>query len=707
MDRYKDFDNTKTYIGLVEFLDILSEHRWFIFFVVIITSFIGWFYSNLSTVIYQADALIQVENKNASLSSLSGEISDFFSQNTSTSAEVEIIKSRMVLGKTVDALELTTVINLHRIPIVGKIYELYTKNENTIEINEFEVPMNQLGDIFTIKVIDAINNKYQLFDKNKKLISTGDVGSVIDKNGVKLVVSALNSDSHVEFKLIKITRLAAIQMLNNNLTIDERGIGTGILRLSYTGSDPYGIKKILADICQNYFLQNVARKSAVAENSIKFLVKHLPEVKSQLTDAEDKLNKFRQINESVNLNLEAESTLDSIVGLERQLNDLHFMEIDLSQKFTTEHPEYLALLEKRKTLFSMKKKLDSRIENLPKTQRQIVRLMRDVEVNQQIYVQLLNKVQELNIVKASSVGNVRIIDSAETNLEPIKPNKILINLGSVFGGFLFAVILVFIKSYYLSGIKDAGEIEALGITVYSNIPFSKWSSMTHQKYKKNKWIKIDKTLLALSNPVDLTIESLRSLRTALHFSMLEASNNIIVISGPTPNVGKSFISANLAAVIAQANKKILLIDGDMRKGVIDKHCAISNQFGLYDYLEGKASVESLVCYSGINNLDVITSGTGANPSEILMNSRLSELMQWCSSHYDIVLIDSPPLLAVTDATIIAAHAATTLLVARYEQTTSKEIETTVARFKQNGIQVKGAILNGVSQTKKYYGDYLG
>ncbi len=277
-------------------------------------------------------------------------------------------------------------------------------------------------------------------------------------------------------------------------------------------------------------MQNVERNSAEAENSLTFLKQHLPEIKIQLMAAEDKLNSYRQKNESVDLSLEAKSALETMVALESQLNQLTFKETDISQRFTKEHPAYISLMDKRKTLLKEQTRLNKRIETLPATQREILRLTRDVEVNQQIYVQLLNKVQELNIVKASTVGNVRILDAAQVYTNAVKPKKALIVVLATLLGGMLSVAIAFLRAALHRGVENPDEIEALGLPVYASIPLSDWQTDLEKKSKSKQQLTINQALLAVSNPADLSIEALRSLRTSLHFAMMEARNNIVMIS---------------------------------------------------------------------------------------------------------------------------------------------------------------------------------
>nr|HEK7728472.1 polysaccharide biosynthesis tyrosine autokinase [Escherichia coli]HEK8655370.1 polysaccharide biosynthesis tyrosine autokinase [Escherichia coli]HEK8679801.1 polysaccharide biosynthesis tyrosine autokinase [Escherichia coli] len=414
-----------------------------------------------------------------------------------------------------------------------------------------------------------------------------------------------------------------------------------------------------------------------------------------------------RLNDSVDLSLEAKAVLDQIVNVDNQLNELTFRESEISQLYTKEHPTYKALMEKRKTLQDEKIKLNKRVSAMPETQQEILRLSRDVESGRAVYMQLLNRQQELNIAKSSAIGNVRIIDDAVTQTKPVKPKKILILLaGIVFGGMV-SVGLVLLRVLLRRGIETPEQLEEVGINVYASIPLAETFTKNNLQGKgstKKVFNKIP-SFLAVDNPADLAIEAIRGLRTSLHFAMMEARNNILMISGASPNAGKTFVSSNLAAVIAQTGKKVLFIDTDMRKGYTHKLFNENNSNGLSDILSGKTEISLAIKTIKSAGFDYISRGmVPPNPAELLMNKRFGDLLEWANNNYDIVVLDTPPILAVTDAAVIGHYVGTTLLVARFELNTAKEIEVSIKRFEQTGIIVKGCILNGVvKKASSYYG----
>ncbi|EJL6550099.1 polysaccharide biosynthesis tyrosine autokinase [Vibrio cholerae] len=694
----RTIDSASDEIDLGKLFGLLLDGKWIILVTTMVFAVFGVAFAILSTPIYKADALIQIEaKKGGGISSLvGGDMGELFSSDSTATTEIEIIKSRMILGDTVEKFNLTTLVTPDYFPVIGKGIARLSGRVNQLQVSRFELPDFATTLEHQIVVQDAEQGTYQLVRGDGKVILQGVAGELAEQDDYRLFVTGMEAESGFAFNIAKINELDAINELKQNLSITEKGKQTGIIELSLTGENPAQIRTLLDNISQNYFLQNVKRNSAEAEKSLSFLQSHLPDIKTDLDSAEDVLNRFRQESESIDLSLEAKSTLEVMVKLEAQLNELTFKESEISQRFTTDHPAYKSLLDKRQVLLKERERLNQQVQKLPKTQREILRMTRDVEVNQQIYVQLLNKVQELNVIKAGTVGNVRILDNAQAYAQPVKPKKPLIAVLATLLGTMASVGFVLVKAALHRGVENPDDIEALGLSVYASVPKSEMQQDFDKLMKRRK--KDELTLLAEYNPADLSIEALRGLRTSLHFAMMEAKNNILMISGPAPGIGKSFVSTNFAAVAAKTGQKVLLIDADMRKGYLQKPFGLQWENGLSDYLAGKLTLESCIKTSPVENLAIITRGqVPPNPSELLMHKRMEELLQWASEHYDLVIVDTPPVLAVTDPSIVGAHAGTTLMVARFGQNTAKEIDVARHRFEQSGIEVKGVIFNAVEK----------
>jgi len=684
----------------------ILDHRKLIIILTIIITLLAVTYALFATPVYQATAMIQIEQKkgNAILDSISQMLPD--SQPVSE-PEIALLQSRMILGKTVDDLNLQAVITQNYFPIFGRGWARMTGEiPGKLSISRLYIPKtsNDVPNI-TLTVIDK--HRFQIEGDDFKL--DGEVGTLITQHGIALNVRSMDADPGTQFTVNYITRLEAINGLNNALTVDEQGKDTGILNLSFNSDDRALATSVLNDISQNYLNQNIARQAAQDAKSLEFLNQQLPLVRSELNDAEDKLNLYRRQKDSVDLSLEAKSVLEQIVNVDSQLNELTFREAEISQLYTKSHPTYKALMEKRQTLVHERDSLNKRVTAMPATQQEVERLSRDVDSGRAIYMQLLNRQQELSIAKSSAIGNVRIIDNAITQPKPVKPRKTLVVLIGIVAGLFVSFSLVLLKVFVRRGIESPEQLEEVGVSVYASVPLSEWLNKKNKPERTNRSggrkRQSEIKFLAVENPADLAIEAIRSLRTSLHFAMMEASNNILMISGSTQNAGKTFIASNLAAVIAQSGKKVLFIDADMRKGYSHKLFRFTGELGLSDILSGKININEIEKHVPEIGIDFIPRGKlPPNPSELLMHKRLSSMLDWASDNYDLVIIDTPPVLAVTDAAIIGRCAGTSLLVARYGTNTVKEVEVSIRRFEQVGVQIKGCILNGVlKKASSYYG----
>jgi tyrosine-protein kinase Etk/Wzc len=200
------------------------------------------------------------------------------------------------------------------------------------------------------------------------------------------------------------------------------------------------------------------------------------------------------------------------------------------------------------------------------------------------------------------------------------------------------------------------------------------------------------------------VEALRSLRTSLHFALLEARNNIIMFTGPTAGLGKSFISTNLGAVLAQGGKRVVVVDADLRRGLLCRYFGAAQTPGVSNYIAENAELKTVIKKSAVERLDFIPSGTRPpNPAEILMHERFANLLNTLSRSYDFVLVDTPPILPVTDAAIVGRLAGTTLLVLKSAEHPMRAVEEAVRRLRTAGVQVRGTIFNQVGKRVGSYG----
>lgn len=704
-------------IDLGKTLATLIDGRWVILSIAALSAIAGLLYVLFATPIYKADALLQVEEKTSALADFAN-MADMLAQDASAITEIEVLKSRMVIGKAVDEYKLDIIASPHYLPVIGRgLIRLFDFNElglmvslfsnyawggEVINISRLVVPDILLG--IPLTLVAGEQGNYQLFDHDKLLLS-GRVGELAEGSDIQLLVTDMVARSGVEFSISRNARLDVIQNLQKKLSVTEKGRRSGVLVVSLEGEDREETRKILDSISKHYLMQNVRRLSAEAEKGLEFLNAHLPNIKEKLTASEQMLSSFRLKNRSVDLTMETRAILEQIVNLDAQLNELTFKEAELRKSFTREHPSYIALASKRETLNKQKRELEEHVKSLPKTQQEILRHTRDVEVNQGIYLQLLNKVNELNVMKAGTVGNVRILDYAETLSKPVKPRQALIIIIVTILGFMVGVGIVFLREALRRGVKSTDEIEAIGLPVYATIPYSDLQQKLNRKLndRKSRASNSESSLLAATSGNDLSIEAIRSLRTSMHFARINSEDKVLMITGPNQDIGKSFVSANLAAVYAQMGQKVLQIDADMRKGHMQDLFNLEKRNGLSEYLSGQIKIDKIIKRTEVENLHFISCGeTPPNPSELLMLPGFDDLVEWAKKTYDLIIIDTPPVLAVTDAAVIGRFASIIMLVAWFDVTSVKEIEATMRRCEQNGIKIRGCILNGIVKKAGYY-----
>ena len=708
-------------IDLLALLGALIDGKWIIIAFTLLFAIVGVAYAILATPIYQANALIQVEEKSGGSLAGLGELNEMFGAPSKAVTEIELLKSRAVIGQAVDNLQLNVIVEPKRFPLIGNWmarsftpsapgevaspllgFDSFAWGGESLSIFQLEVPNAYLGETLTLR---AENDQgfTLLFDGNALL--SGQVGDQIQQNGFRLQVSGLTARPGTEFRVTKENRLATINNYQAALMTNERGRDSGILGLSLEHPVPAHARSVLDEISRLYVRQNVERNSAEAAQSLEFLRQQLPNVRQELERYEQALNEFQTSAQSVDISIETKSVLDQIVELDTRISELNLRRAELERRFTREHPTYQALVEQTQQLQRQKDQLSSRIDGLPATQQELLRLSRDVAVTTEVYTAMLNRTQELDVARAGTVGNVRIIDQAEAGLRPVKPKKALIAIiATLLGGFI-GVAIVLLRHALNRGIEDPDVIEQLGLAVYAAVPLSKDQAQLDKTSKlKQPGQRAGSLLLAVNNPADLAVESLRSLRTSLHFARLEAKNNILMISGPSPTVGKSFVSANLAAIMAQAGQKVLLIDADMRKGYLHKLFNKAPENGLSELLAARITSDEAIQQTEVPNLHVVARGQiPPNPSELLMHANFSSFMDNVKDQYDMVIIDTPPVLAVTDAAIVGRQVGMSLIVCRFGLNSAKEIEVTKRRFEQNDIQLKGAIFNAVERKASTYG----
>lgn len=707
--------NTEDTIDLKElFFSLLAQ--WKLIALCIILSLVcALLYLRTTPDTYAVDALVQVEDSKGTSAALLGDLSKMIDQKSPAQSEIEILKSRLVLGSVIQALHLDIKISsledtlaqrLLRKPNYATEYTakavIFKDDEKSFEIRQFEVPR-----VFLDKALflSFKAGQFQLKDpETEEIVITAPLNQLNQLSNQygswKINISSVDQ-FQADYSIRKQSLPAAVKDISTNYSVAEKGKLTGILGLNYQGQDKAHITKVLNSILSAYSAQNVARKSAETAQTLKFLDEQLPELKQQLDVAEREFNKFRQEYNTVDVTKESELYLTQSITLETKKIELQQQQADIAAKYTAEHPAMREINAQITALNKMIGELNTTLKQLPDLQRRYLQLYREVEVKTQLYTALLNSYQQLRIAKAGEIGNVRIVDTAVEPVEPIKPKELQILILAIFLGGFLGTLIALLRNMLRTGIKDSSQIEHdFDLPVYATVPRSPVQETRMSILKKKKNIPI----LAVKNSDDIAIESLRSIRTAIHFALSNAKNNIIMIAGPSPEVGKSFISTNLATIFAQSNKKVLLIDADIRRGYLHKYFNLDVKPGLSELLNNQTEMDQVIHQTEVDGLSIMTRGKcPTNPSEILGSEQFKALLETLSSQYDHIIIDTPPILAVTDGIIISQYVGVTLLVARYAKSQMKELELSLNRFEQAGVKVNGFILNDIQRASAGYG----
>ena len=698
-------------IDLRQIWDVLSFNKYKIIASGGVGLLLALVYVLVASPVYEANALVQIETNKQN--NILGDAQALLGGGggSKSDAEINLARSRMVLGRTVDEVKSDVVIAYKQMPIIGPVFSSKeVKAEEALKINVFSVP----DDLYNknLELVYQGNKKFTLIiPEIKKLPEVrvdGEVGKLLSYNGLLFNLQSITAESGDGFTITKLSKLKAIDTIKDGLSIGDVGKDTGILTFNFVGTDKEKIQLLLNSVIKNYEHQNKEFEVLSAGRSLEFIDKQLPVTKDSLRQAEDLLNEFRHKNATLDLSLEAQSVMQNLTKIEAELTTVDTKEAEISELFTKDHPNYQALIEQKKVLQKAKADLVKRVASMPQLQQDVIRLTRDVEIEQQVYMQLLNKQQEFSIMKASNAGRVRIVDAAVTFEEPIKPKKSLIILMLTAGFAALAALYFIIKSLFNRAIEGTEAFASLGVDVLASIPLSLVQKSKDGLFLKTRTEKNARTdfLLAQNLPTDPAVEAIRALRTSLYFTLMEAKNNVLMVSGATSGVGKSFVGTNLAVVMAQSAKKVLLVDSDMRKGYVHEMLHQPIGSGLSDVLSGAMSFNEAIRTTEIEGLDFVSRGdVPVNPAELLMKANLETLLAEVSGRYDYVILDAPPIMAVTDAAILGQQAGTTIIVARYGLTTEQDIENCVVRFANSNVVVKGAILNGVEKSANNYYAY--
>ena len=684
-----------------EWLADLWEGRYLFLATLAVVTVVGAFFTWQATPLYESESLLQLPEKKAIASDPSfSKVGGLFNEPADATAEVEILKSDLILGRAVSALDLDLSIQPQFLPVIGRALARGQANLPRLTLTTFEIPEQYLGKTFHITA--RTPGHFLWRGPDSAPLATGQPGETLvavqEGENLTLKVGALVAKPGQDFLVVRKPMVVAVAELRANLEVAERGKLTNVIGLTFKADSPTRSAATLKEIVNQYLRYKLERKGSDATRTLALLEAKIKPLKADLEAAEDRLSQFRRRTLSVDLPREAESLLTHGANLAGQISALEQKKQEALRIYRGNSDVVTTIDLQIQKLKSEGGQVSSAVRALPETQQELVRLTRAVQVNTDLYTALLNNIQQLQVTSGGDTGSAAVVDPARPNPLPIgaKPSVMVAFYAAL--GALAGVGLVMLRLLLSQGIKDHRLIESkLGLTVVVTIPHSQDQDQHAAALGKAK---PGQHLLATQQPDDLAIESLHSLRTTILFTLKDAANPCIMITGPSPGVGKSFLCANLAIILAQTGDRVLLVDADLRRGTLHRYFGLRNRLsGLSDILAGRGGWMSFVHATGQPGLDLITTGIlPADSSALLLAPRLGRFLDEAASTYKFILLDVPPLLPVTDATIVGAKAGTVLLVAKYGQHSLDELRACQQRLEDHQITLNGCIFNDIKPT---------
>lgn len=669
---------------------------------IIITLLCAIIYLKIAQKTYSVDAKVQlIDSKQNSLANLSPQLASLGSLaginlgggQQSIQTEIEILQSRSVLAKTIQDLNLDIQIR----PELSILQKLFNADQFHTNYRTDEVQIKNSKIEFAIQKFEVPK---EFLDQNLILIFKGKKFSLIsEKTGLELFNGFLDQKTpfHIpksgwridissqqplegQYIVQKQSVLSAVKSLTLKLKVAELTKQTGIITISYDGTDRIHIIKVLNHILQTYLSQNLETKSAEKEKTLTFLNQQLPQLKDSLEQAEQKFNAFRETHGTIDIQQEAGLYLKQSVELETQKIQLEQKQAQLASQYTAQHP-MMQEINAQIGVFNKKiNELNSALKQLPNTQSQYLQYYRDVQVQTQLYTNLLGTYQSLSLAKAGETGNLRVLDYPVEPTKPIKPRKLIILILSILVGGFIGVLIALIRNMLQTGVRSRDEVEqATGIKTYIELP----------KAKKK-------------DTPDL--QALKSFIPTLRHKLSQKQHNIVMLTSVTPDQNQGSITQHLAQYLGQAGQRVLVIDSDLYRGRLAQIFNSNTTSGLAEYLRGQASLDQVVFKTAYPNLSLI--GRGQSNDDVSISShqtRFAELIQQIRTPYDYVIINAAPVLAASDSLIIAQTTGFNLCLVQYAKTQLKDIELAKSYFENAGLEIDGLVLDQVPayQLKQY------
>jgi len=667
-------------INLYEYIAVLLRRRKIFLWGFSTVFILAILYTFLMKPVYEASSMLHVKDEKSKAGIL-GELS--LSTTNPVNTEIEILKSRTNAENVVKRLHLN--------------WEITKKSKGlTFSILEFKSDAEE--PLYKIELTGA--QTYKVTDDDGKTVGEGKSGVLMQKEGFRLLLDNIKGEAGNSFRVELLSADQIVQKLREEIKASEAGRLTSIIKVSYQNTDPVLARDVVNTLVQSYLEQSVGFKSEEAGRAVGFVEEQLDTLRGELDKAEKNLQTYKSATGVMMLDSEAEALIQTIAAKEKANAELEVQKRALLSEYTEAHPAVKAINRQQEAIRKQLASYEAHIRTMPQAERDLAKLTRISKVNADIYTFLLQKHEEARIAQASTLSNINIVDPAITPEKPVKPKKkqyLLLGLLLAMG---LGVGLAFLQEYLDDTIKSADEAKrVLGFPLLAIIPHIT-TTETKDNSPKNM-------LITKHEPKSAVAEAFRALRTSLHFSGISKENKIILVTSSFPQEGKSVISSNLSNVIAQTKARVLIIDCDLRRSFLHEKFGYGKTPGLSEILTGDITFAKAVHSTDTEGLDLITAGTNPpNPSELLGSEVMKQLIITQRKNYDFILIDAPPVMAVSDAPVLTSVCDLAVLVVEAGRVPVKIAQ----RMREMLITIKapvaGIVFNdksGKGETYEYYG----
>lgn len=732
-------------------LSLMRDHAWEIARIAGLVFALAVVYLYVASPLYSADVLVRVDAPEPNALGIALQNQDNAPPSApSATAEMQVMQSRSVIQPVLERFRFDISATPVMVPLLGKIASKFANpgelsepwlglktfawGGEEIKIAALEVPRELEGE--RMQLVALGSNSYELQGPSGEHLLSGTVGKTESSYGVSMKVEQLVARPGTRFKVIRWNTLDAIAQFLAAVKVKAKEQDTGIVLITYNNEDPSLAAEVANALAQQYIASAVSARQRDDTSTLAFINSELPRLRADLKQSEEALNKFRMSSQSLQPTAESQAYLQGGIDFQRQISTLQLQRTQLLRTYQPDSQWVRNVDSQIAQLASAKSTFDARFGNMPTSERMSVELARDARVSESIYLGMVNKAEQLSVRRASTTGGVNIVDYALRPHRPIKPNSLLVLSGGAGIGLVAGVFFVFIRRHVMMGVTDPHFVERVtSVPVFGEVLFSPQQARLDQEIsaatRRPTTARYGRTsgaaparplpsiagadggssqnaagvprlgfsatrVLAARFPQDVTVEALRVVRTMLNRGLTHVSNNIVMFTGPTPSAGKSFVAANIAVLQAETGSRVLLIDADMRRGRLAYFFGQYNRGGLSDVLAGDADPSEFIRNVGIHGLSFMSCGSYPdNPAELLMKRRFKDMLQRMGQEYDLVIVDTPPFLAVTDAAIVAGEAGATILVLRSGMQSEYEITETVKKLERSEANLVGAIFNAI------------